>query len=194
MKINNKARRIIYLLLMSLTLSGSILASDSITEINNEQIVWYRAIVAGLIAVVTGLVVRLWSHGEKDSEENKGNIKKHIADSENRFSSLEIKVALLENRKYVTLEDLNMVVDKALDRVAHDYGQQHSTIMETNSRTIEEFSKRLEKINEDSAERVEACNRAIRTELGSRMDEMSGMVKELTGVMIRSGMARNKKR
>lgn len=144
--------------------------------IDQEHMVWYRAIIAFLTTTVVGLVVYMFARKEKEIDRLTEQNKEEDKSIGIRLVDMEIRIVKLEQRPYLTLEDLNSVVDRALDRVKADYGSQHEDI-------VNRLTDSMRNLRDDNIERVEHCNRALRAEM-NHLTELTRETKDTLGRLL----------
>ncbi|MCK7495193.1 MAG: hypothetical protein MZW92_31930 [Comamonadaceae bacterium] len=136
-----------------------------------EHTGWLTGII-GLAAAIMALIGKYWNRHEKESDGHEQKTIDTMTAIGHRIGAIEVRVAVLEDRKLVTLPELRVAIIEALDEAQKLFSPQHKEI-------IEHFNQGIKESEKETIEMVTECNRKIREDLGMNMDVMHELVRLL---------------
>lgn len=125
---------------------------------NPDHLPWYMwvlGVAMGLAGWLSGkMMSRLW----KQTDDTSASLGEQINSVHDKLADHGARIAVLEARRPVTMEDLRTIVEQALDRVEKRFGDQHKGLADT-------FAEAIQKSREETEDLVSACNKALRDDI-----------------------------
>jgi hypothetical protein len=139
-----------------------------------EHVSWLHAIIGFLMGILTLLGAKFFKRTETDIEQSGNETKAHIKESDTRYAHIETRLAVLEDRKLVTMPELRLAITEALQQAKELFTPQHEEIEKTFLLAIAESEKR-------SAELVQHCNTALRSDIGDTTKSLERILRAVMG-------------
>jgi hypothetical protein len=139
-----------------------------------EHVSWLQAIIGYLAGMLTLIGAKLFKRTETDMEQSGKETKAHIKESDTRYAHIETRVAVLEDRKLVTMPELRLAITEALDQAKKLFTPQHEEIEKSFLLAIADSEKR-------SAELVQHCNTALRADIGATTKSLERILRAVMG-------------
>lgn len=133
-----------------------------------EHIVWYRAVIAGLVALTTGLVVRLYSRHEKENDSSVAKLDRHIKETTEKFELQQEQLAKIDSR-LETIERSPVTigfVDNRIKEVTASFHADHASIIRDYNKRADDVMAEIIRSEERTKDTVAQCNQALRSEMG----------------------------
>ena len=133
-----------------------------------EHVVWYKAIIAGLVALATGLIVRLYSRHEKENDSSVAKLDRHIKETTEKFEEQQEQLTKIDSR-LETIEHSPVTigfVDHRIKEVVDMFHSDHEGIVKDYNKRADDLMAELIRSEERTKETVAQCNQALRSEMG----------------------------
>jgi acyl-CoA reductase-like NAD-dependent aldehyde dehydrogenase len=113
----------------------------------------------GLLGILGGLLIaagkKMLGRHESENDELVKEFRTHIAESGAQLGELRTRLTVLEDRKLVTLPELELAIEKALASAVKLFSPEHAAIAKQMSESIRDSKK-------ETIEIVAECNKKVR--------------------------------
>jgi hypothetical protein len=140
-----------------------------------EHSSWLIGIIAYLSGLLTLMGANLFKRTETDVERSGKETRDHIKESDSRYGHIETRLAILEDRKLVTMPELRLAIREALEQARELFTPQHEGLERTFMAAIEESEKR-------NAALVQQCNTALRSDLEATAKAVNRIFKVISNL------------
>lgn len=133
-----------------------------------EHVVWYKAIIAGLISLTTGLLVWIFARHEKENESSVLKLDRHIKETTEKFEEQQEQLTKIDSR----LESIERspvtigFVDNRIKEVTASFHADHASIIRDYNKRADDVMAEIIRSEERTKDTVAQCNHALRSEMG----------------------------
>jgi transketolase len=127
----------------------------------------------GLLGILGGLLIaagkKMLGRHEIENDDLLKQFREHIAESSAHFGALGTRLTVLEDRKLVTLPELELAIEKALTTAVKLFSPEHQAIAKQMNEGLRDAEKK-------TAELVSECNNKVRNDFRNDLNEVKSEV------------------
>lgn len=136
----------------------------------------HASILWGLLGILGGLLIaagkKMLGRHESENDELVKEFRAHISESGTQSAELRTRLTVLEDRKLVTLPELELAIEKALAAAVKLFSPEHQAI-------AREMTAGLKESKKETLEIVAECNKKIRSDFQESISSMKNDIANL---------------
>jgi hypothetical protein len=152
-----------------------------------EHANWAWTIAAFFGGLLISMGKKMLGRHETENDGVSKKLDDHKTDSAKLLAGLETRIALLEDRQYVTLPQLELAIAKALSDAHKLFSAEHNDI-------INKLYAAISKSKEDSDAKLFECNKKVREDFKEDINASMNMMRDIMRMVAKRKDIRNRSR